>query len=115
MASIPVGTQISFLFCPTLVTNEHFTFINVYVFVYMVVGINSFQMNGQDYIVSGCEDRSFNILDMHTGMVFAIFSASIPLECHHQHLSVQFTLRIEELAVLKQRGFRKLETRVVRH
>ncbi|XP_078381360.1 uncharacterized protein LOC144664106 [Oculina patagonica] len=29
-------------------------------------GINSFRMDGQDYIVSGCEDRSFKILDMNT-------------------------------------------------
>lgn len=30
-------------------------------------GINSFRIDGQDYVVSGCEDRSFKILDMNTG------------------------------------------------
>ncbi|CAH3143126.1 unnamed protein product [Porites evermanni] len=33
-------------------------------------GISSFQIDGHDFVVSGCEDRSFKILDMKTGMSF---------------------------------------------
>ena len=39
----------------------------------MVLGISSFRMDGKDYILSGCEDRSFKILDMNTGKAFATF------------------------------------------
>ena len=36
----------------------------------MFVGISSFRIDGQDYVVSGCEDRSFKIVDMNTGGFF---------------------------------------------
>ena len=39
----------------------------LFYFVIRTLGISSFHVNGEDCIVTGCEDRSFKILDMKTG------------------------------------------------
>ena len=42
----------------------------LYFSLFVIQGISSFQIDGHDFVVSGCEDRSFKILDMKTGMSF---------------------------------------------
>ena len=55
----------TFFWKPTL-----FTITNSIFSVSVILGISNFQIDGHDFVVSGCEDRSFKILDMKTGMSF---------------------------------------------